>query len=388
MGAAFARTLPKRLQRPEIYWACVIGNNAPDLDFLIRFLPGSDSLSYLVHHRGYSHTFLLAPVLGIFSAVAAKKIARTNPWSFSIFAFAILGCFMHIGADYLNNYGVHPLTPFLNQWYYGDSISIVEPTLWFALIPFVAQEADHSWARIAWWLLGLSMVGVVWLFPTFTSGLPMLLSIFFVLNGVMALRLRTSLTRGTAAAGFLAVVLGAFLAGGAAARKITRGAWQSSTEGTEAYLDTSSNPLPGNPLCWSIWIGSKSSTEFIFRSAIVSLWPELISTLGCDSAPITVRTAAVRPVPFSPDRSIHWEVESRLSLDDWEKYRKKSPKFRRFLAFARFPFLKPLPTGGAVMGDLRFDRGGIGFAEFEIPPDEKNDSEIGPWINPLGRKTH
>lgn len=144
IGAGLARALPAKYQRPEIYWACVIGNNIPDADFLMKLWPSTTALEYLVHHRGYTHTFLLTPVLGLCTAAIARKIAGTI-WSRALIFFAILSGFLHIAADAMNNYGVHPLTPFSNRWFYGDAVFIVEPLIWFSLIPWIDADSDFPW---------------------------------------------------------------------------------------------------------------------------------------------------------------------------------------------------------------------------------------------------
>lgn len=384
IGAAIARSLPKKFRRPEIYWASILGNNAPDVDFLIPYLPGTDFLDYLVHHRGYTHTFLLAPVMGILSAVIAKKITRADRWTLSLFVVAIFGCFTHIGADFMNNYGVHPLSPFLNRWFYGDSIFIVEPTIWFALIPFIAREAERNWARVGWWILGFAMLILIWIFPSFSTSLAAMLSGFFIACLTLAFYLDSRFARLTTTLFLFVAVYAGFYLGGAYARKTARGAWQSATEGTETWIDTESTPLPGNPLCWSVWIASKNTDEFRFRSATVSLWPGVVSTIDCDPMPIKIQTAELRPVTFASGPSIRWLGDSRLPFTDWKSYRAKSPTFRRFIAFARYPFIKHLPDGSAIVGDLRYDReAGLGFSEFRIPTDEKDGPSRGPWISPL-----
>lgn len=362
IGAAFVRTLPKRLQRPELYWASILGSNAPDADFLIHFWPGSTSLDYLVHHRGYTHTFLFAPLVGLLSAYIVKKATKTKNWSVELVAVAIAACFLHIGADFLNNYGVHPFTPFLNRWFYGDSVYIVEPLIWFSLLPFVAREAEKRWASIGWWMLAVAMIALVWIFPIFRVPLAGALTFFFILSAAITRRAGTAIV-------LFSFVLGAFAFSGYHARETVKAQWSNIIGVEETWTDTSSTPAPGNPICWSAWIATKSSTEFRFRLAKVSLWPSVLPANECDPLPASAHTAELTPSTFTSDQSIHWVHESRLNFLDLEELREKNESFRRFLSFARFPFIKKLPNGGAIVGDLRYDRqASLGFAEFEIPP--------------------
>lgn len=369
IGAAFVRTLPKRLQRPELYWASILGSNAPDADFLVNFWPGANSLDYLVHHRGYTHTFLFAPLVGLLSAFGAKKATGTKSWSFALIAVAIAACFLHIGADFLNNYGVHPFTPFLNRWYYGDSVYIVEPLIWFSLLPFIATEAEKQWARTGWWMLSGAMIILVWLFPNFGTPLSGSLTLFFSTSALLIYRSRSAPLRAAIATTLFASVLGTFAFGGYRAREIAQDHWRNETKGEEIWSDSSSTPMPGNPLCWSLWVAAKSTTEFRYRLAKVSLWPSVFPVTECDPLPPTAHTADVTPSAFSSNLSIRWVHESNLSFQDFEDFKEKSPDFRRFLSFARFPFIKKLPNGATVVGDLRYDRqASLGFAEFEIAP--------------------
>lgn len=387
IGAAFARSLPKRYQRSEIFWASVIGNNLPDADFLVRIWPGSTQLDYLLQHRGYTHSLVLAPILAVFTALLAKTFTRKSRWSFALFFVSFAAVALHIGADYLNNYGVHPFTPVLNRWYYGDSIYIVEPLIWFSLLPFIARETDRSWAKVGWWILGASMLVLVWLFPTFSPGLSGALTVFFILSGLLIQSSATSLRRTLTTVGILAFVIGGFAFEGHRARKIARDFWQSASEGTETWLDASSSPAPGNPLCWGVWTAVRAPKEFRFRAADVSLLPDLIPASECKQVTLTEHTADLTRPAFASNDRIHWVYESRLAISDWELFQAKSERFRRILSFARFPFIKRFPDGHAIAGDLRYDRqAGVGFAEVEIPANEAPSARNGPWERPIDRR--
>jgi inner membrane protein len=389
IGAAFARVLPKRLQRPEIYWASIIGNNFPDADFLLRFWPGSTSLDYLVHHRGYTHTFLFAPVLGLLTATIAKKATRAPRWSANLFWVATAACFLHIGADSLNSYGVHPLTPFWNRWFFGDAVYIVEPLIWFALLPLIAREAERPWARIGWGMVGIAMLALIWIFPTFSSAHSLFLSFFFFSTLALVYGTRTEPLRRSVAGGLFLSVLAVFFIGSHRAQAILREEWTKATVG-ERLLDVAANSTPGNPFCWSLWVSSRDAENFVFRAAGVSLWPSLIPAETCDLISASGRTAVLRAVPFASDARIRWEVEGRLSVEEWRTLRARSCTFRRLLSFARFPFVKAQPDGTLVAGDHRYDRQkGLGFAEVVLPGDEKcptpteADLREAPWEFPL-----
>jgi inner membrane protein len=391
IGVAFARVLPKRWQRPEIYWASVLGNNAPDADFLMRFWPGTTSLDYLVHHRGYTHTFLFAPAMGLVAAGVAKLFHRKAPWSAELVAIAIAASFLHIGADYLNSYGVHPFSPFWNRWFYGDAVYIVEPLLWFVLLPFILKEAERPWAKAGWAMIGVAMVALVWIFPTFSFAHSSALTAFFALSALVQLRLvpRLEVRRAVAIALF-ALVLGSFFAGGNRAREILREEWRKATAGREVFVDLASNSTPGHPWCWTLWLASRDGEAFYFRAAEVSLWPSLFPAESCDALSSVDRTAELRKIEFPSGARTKWELEARFPLAEWRTLRDRSCTFRKLLSFARFPFAKTEADGSVVAGDHRYDRQKeLGFSEVRIAKDEncppKSGAEYreGPWEFPL-----
>jgi inner membrane protein len=388
IGAALARALPAKYRKPEFYWASVLANNLPDADFVVRFWPGTKPLDYLVHHRGYTHTFLLAPVLALAAAAIAKRIARADRWAPGLYAVALAGCLLHIGADFMNNYGVHPLTPFLNRWYYGDSVFIVEPLLWFTLIPFVAQEAVRRWARVGWWITAAAMVALVWVFPLFSSAHALVLTL--LLAAVATLQRKTR-SRWTMIAASASVVAG-FVFAGFSARSAIEASWGEQAPG-ERKLDISSTPAPGDPLCWSAWIASRDRDRFVFRSVEVALLPSLHPVDRCPAATPPSRTADLIPEPLHDSEAVRWENRYSVGVEEWNRDVRESCELRKLLSFVRFPFVRRMPDGTRIAGDLRYDREkGVGFAETVLPGKEDcsvPDTSLGedfPWEPPFTSK--
>ncbi|MBS1961792.1 MAG: metal-dependent hydrolase [Bdellovibrionales bacterium] len=387
IGAAVARILPERFRRPEIYWASVIANNLPDADVVVRFFPGATTFDYLIQHRGYSHTFLAAPVLGLASAAIAKRATRAPRWTLELALIGILGSLLHVGADFLNNYGVHPLTPFENRWFYGDSVYIVEPLLWFALVPLLVREAGRAWSRIAWAMLGLSMLALVWLFPMFTNGLAWALTAFFALSAVLAAKFRGPALGRIVPVAFFVAAIGAFVAAGVRARAVAETDWRENA-GSEKLLDLASNPAPGNPACWGVWIAARTPTEFRFYALDISLFPDAFPVDGCATGSPVTHTAIYEKASYRPSSAIRWNGLVRIPVAEFERYREKSPLFRRLLSYSRFPFIREYPDGHAIAGDLRYDREeGVGFTEVEIPATGEatptDESRNSPWDPPF-----
>ena len=382
IGVTFARALPKRFQRPSIYWASVIGNNLPDSDFIYRLFPQSTGLDYLIHHRGYTHTFLAALPLGLLTALIAKKLGREKSWDPWLIVIAVIASCMHIGADFLNNYGVHPFSPFWNHWFYGDAFFIVEPMLWFAMIPFAAQCANRTWSRRTWWVFFVFMLTLIWFSPQSSPVTAWIGSAFaLIIYGVQHFT-RSRCVPVTS----IALILATFFTSSHWVKNKVQHAWHESVQGKERLSDLDSVPLPGNPICWRSWINSQDEKHYISRAAVVSLWPSFIHAEKCPMVQTYAQTAPVTLPLLPSDVSLLWAKQYDITIDQFESLRKESCTLRRLLTFVRSPFIKVIDPQRMIAGDLRYDREeGLGFTEVEIQlPDTCDKGE--PWLPPFYRK--
>jgi inner membrane protein len=114
---------------------------APDLDVISRF---GGSAFGLNHHRGFTHSFLGIPIVGIAVVGFVYFIWRLrgrkthNPnlpvrWGL-LFAYACLAGLSHLLLDFTNNYGIRPFWPFSERWYSWDIVFIVEPVILILLM--------------------------------------------------------------------------------------------------------------------------------------------------------------------------------------------------------------------------------------------------------------
>jgi inner membrane protein len=114
---------------------------APDLDVFSRF---GGSAFGLNHHRGFTHSFLGAPivsaaVVGLVYLIWRLRGRRTaNPnlpprWGL-LFLYGCLAGLSHIFLDFTNNYGVRPFWPFAEAWHSSDLVFIFDPILFAILI--------------------------------------------------------------------------------------------------------------------------------------------------------------------------------------------------------------------------------------------------------------
>jgi len=120
----------------------------PDIDVLWYF---RGSVEGFAHHRGFTHTFLGAPVMAALTVAGVYGVYRLlllRGWRPKVpprwpllFLYAILASLVHIAQDFTNNYGVRPLAPFHPRWYSWDIVFVVDPLMLTALILGLAVPA-------------------------------------------------------------------------------------------------------------------------------------------------------------------------------------------------------------------------------------------------------
>jgi inner membrane protein len=112
--------------------ACLlVAAHVPDVDILFAATGG---LSYLEHHRTWSHSLIGAAGLGAaVGAVFWKRAQRRPPDPASAFPLrrflliGSLGGLSHALLDWLNPYGVQILWPFRRTWYALDWFALIDP---------------------------------------------------------------------------------------------------------------------------------------------------------------------------------------------------------------------------------------------------------------------
>lgn len=144
----------------------ILAANLPDID--AACLAWLDGIQHLGFRRGITHgpiAMLVLPIL-LWAAMLAfdhwqarrgKRPAGRPPidkrW---LLALAYIGCLSHPALDWLNNYGIRLLEPFSSQWFYGDTIFIIDLWIWIALGLSVwlslrrERGGATNWQRPAW----------------------------------------------------------------------------------------------------------------------------------------------------------------------------------------------------------------------------------------------
>jgi inner membrane protein len=149
VGAAFARAgiaAPVRLGAVT----SMIAANLPDVDVLV-FATDVPSVAF---RRGWTHGVLAQATLPALLAGMIFLLTRSRRPSSGgdsgaalgpLLVLSYAGVLSHVFLDYLNNYGVRLLMPFSGQWFYGDTLFIVDPWLW---IIFAAAVLLGRGARV------------------------------------------------------------------------------------------------------------------------------------------------------------------------------------------------------------------------------------------------
>ncbi|MEP2736246.1 MAG: metal-dependent hydrolase [Erythrobacter sp.] len=120
--------------------ALIIGANLPDVDAACFFwLDGQEHLGF---RRGITHgppALILLPLIlaGLlwgwdrWQTKRGKRPEKRLPVSFKwLYILSFVGCLTHPALDWLNVYGIRLLEPFSSQWFYGDTLFIIDVWLW------------------------------------------------------------------------------------------------------------------------------------------------------------------------------------------------------------------------------------------------------------------
>jgi inner membrane protein len=143
----------------------IIAANLPDIDAVATLLGGYE---HLAMRRGITHGPIVLVILPILLWVAMlwfdkwqekrgtrpeKRLPIHPGW---LLALAYIGTISHPALDWLNVYGIRLLEPFTSQWFYGDTLFIIDIWVWAALGLGVwlslkcERSGQGNWQRPAW----------------------------------------------------------------------------------------------------------------------------------------------------------------------------------------------------------------------------------------------
>ena len=137
----------------------IIAANIPDIDAGCTIY-GIESLAM---RRGLTHgpiAMLVLPLLLTGAMVAwdrwqakrgTRPLDRPEVKPLALFLLALIGTLSHPAFDWLNNYGIRLLEPFSSQWFYGDSIFIIDVWMWLGLGASVWLSRKREKANASDW---------------------------------------------------------------------------------------------------------------------------------------------------------------------------------------------------------------------------------------------
>lgn len=368
-----------------------VGGNLPDLDLLYSYrgVPHDTQakLSYVLQHRGYTHTVLGCLVLTLLLYAGAELWLRyrhlqvTRRDRLELAGMSILATFLHLGMDFLNSYGVHPFWPVKNGWFYGDSMFIVEPLYWAAAAPLIF--VTRSWVVrliIALALLAGLILSVV------SNLVPLLPCVGFIVLTLALLVVGARSSARTAAivsaAAMLSITAGFIAAGQLAAHRLA--ALAAVDFPGDRMIDHVLSPGPLNPLCWDVLLLETHGDRYTIRRGVLSDAPALIPATRCRTMPGDRPTIApLTKVPAAESAGVHWIGEFEMSKTLLAQLVAGHCNAAALMQFARAPFAAELEREW-VIGDLRFPGGpGGGMADIDIGPASTGPCpRTAPWTPP------
>ena len=360
-GELIHRSLPREVEdRAQqvrhrlLLVACALASNFPDLDLVLNnLLP--PPLGYLLHHRGHTHTALLAIPQALLlaaliwllwpSARTLLKASTTARWGLA--ASIALGFALHLAMDFTNSYGVHPWYPFDGRWVYGDMVFIIEPLFWVAIgvpMALIMRWRTARWLALAGLLAALVMFAVKgylgWI------ALAILLKVAVLCGAVQARSGRDS--RAGVALG-LAIGIGFIAVQGVASHlgRAQIAAALQQVDPASKVLDVVMTAFPSQPLCWAYVSveSNEAAGTYRLRRGIASLAPQWVAPLSCSAG----------LVEHGPSMALAPGVaQFGMKQDDLGRLRTLSGDNCRVNAWLRFGRAPAFDSEGGALSDYRF----------------------------------
>jgi inner membrane protein len=395
-GEALARStpanpsgLPSAERRGLFITLCAVGGNLPDLDLLYSYRGFTgNKLGYLLEHRGYTHTVVGCVVLGLLLYVAAecwirwRHLTPARQDRLQLLGVSLFATLLHLAMDALNSYGVHPLWPFENRWYYGDSVFILEPLYWLAAAPllFVLRSTI---ARVLLGLLvlaGFAVCILVHLTQPLWCAAIVLLAVGLLVLGRQTDARAAALSSATAVVGLTLVFI---VTGRLAAQRVELMAREYFP--ADRIIDHVLTPMPANPLCWDVLLLQTHGDRYSARHGVLSEAPRLLDASRCSATAAPGRTVAPMANVSAPDTAdMRWLGEFSMSRAQLVRLVGQHCEAAALMRFARAPFATVVDQLW-VIGDLRFDRGtqlGMAAVALAGPPAADPCGPRVPWVPP------
>ena len=371
--------------------AAVLGIAAaefPDLDLLYSGpVLGMGKLGYLLHHRGHTHTIVVALVSALVLwglALVLSRQVRAGPTRLAMLGLAVAGTLSHIALDFTNSYGVHPFWPVDNRWVYGDMVFIVEPWLWVIAIPALVMVDRSRFGRVA--LIGalLLILAAAWTLGMVPSGVALALTLTAALWSAGAYALRTGRVTALAVAAWCAFELVSGIATRAAFAQVARVV-------PDGLADVVLTPAAADPLCFDAIVVEATDTLYRVHRATVAAWPAVRARAACRAASarsllegsdLGILREGVVPTPHAESDAVTWRLSWAAPRAELVRLAERCD-VRAALGFIRVPVWRVEPDGEVRLSDLRYGTGGDGFADVRFPREvDACPRFVPPWRPP------
>jgi inner membrane protein len=333
----------------------VIANNFPDIDLVYSM---SSKLSYIVHHRGYTHTlaFILPLVLTILLLTKLWTIRKnvkllSKEWGF-ISGVALCGGLLHLLLDSSNSYGIHPFWPIENSWYYGDSIFIVEPWLWIGLTTFCYHDLRTKTGKFL--AVGIYFLSIALSLKTKLVPMPIVLALCTTGGAAQVIgHFSKGKWRFLPGSTLLAAIYITFFTAKQSAIRLFKENFDL-TFNSSQLLDVSLTPFPANPFCWTAVAASIKDNKYMVAKAKVGPVMEGLDIIDCSSLPFDSGLANLIPMKSASNREVDWLGYLEMDLTEVSELN-RTCEFHSLLKFSRIPF-----WNREWLGDLRYDHSQAG----------------------------
>lgn len=364
----------------------MVAANLPDADLFYTGV-GADRLAYMLHHRGYTHTVVLAVAGALLAWAIAWSLLRSGSRDTTargdarwLLALLMVSTLSHLALDWTNSYGAHPFWPIDDRWYYGDSVFIVEPWLWVVSIPALVMATRSRVARVLLTLVLVAGLALAWGTSMVGVGAAAALTVGAALSALLARALRPGTRVAAALAGWLAVTA-AMASGAATARRAVVNAVHALDPAAE-LLDVVVTPLPANAVCVSVISVERDGATYRVATGRASALPRIVGAGRCGTprgAPATFRSST-RP----SSAALQWDAEWSAPVAELQALAQESCPALAALRFIRVPAWSFAADSTAHVGDVRFGGGaGSGFSDVAVSRrSARCPADVPPWTPP------
>jgi len=363
----------------------MIAANLPDADLFYSGL-GGDRLGYMLHHRGHTHTVVIA-ILGavlLWAVVTLLWRWRAREWPGRgdarwLLALLLAGTLSHLALDWTNSYGVHPFWPVDDRWRYGDAVFIVEPWLWVVSVPALVAASASRVARVLLSLVLLAGLILAWRVDLVSTGAALALTTGAAVSVGFARWLHADARAVVAIAGWMAVTV-VMAMGAARGRGSVVRATRELDPGAE-LLDVVVSPLPANAVCLLAIAVERSGATYRVATARVSSVPSALPAAGCGQR-ATVGSS-LGPSSRRSTSAVQWDREWAAPSREVQMLVRESCPALAAMRFIRVPIWSAVGDSTVLLGDVRYGGGGSGFADVRVPRRSAGCPRgVPPWTPP------